>query len=241
MTKPLSSGCDATETSRGTSIIHPSYSETIPRMRAIATRRAVQDVELETTAAEPERYLGTSETPVTTLADPRCDPANCCIGGIEPGCALPTVDPSHQVLTSVSRDTSNPCVHGEVCIPRLNDTHVLSTPFCHANTVDSTLNNLQNAGLLNVNSLDAEKFTACANFVKYHKLSWLALTELVKPCKDATSLDRYLNSHDTFPILSDATCQRVGLMVPKFLKAKFSILEAKYILQRRDRNCQKVC
>ena len=241
MDATLSSGSDATETSRETSSPSLLQRETCPHVRAIATRRVVKAVELASTGATPVKSLVASRNPAAAAAGPRCDPCQSCNSISKPRCAENTSEPPHQVLRGDHGIQTDLCEHSDVCMPRPNESHITGEDFCRKNVKKCDNSTSLFAGLLNVNSLDAEKFTACTNILKNQNMCWLALTELIKPSKDPTALDRFLSKHNSYPILTDNSCQRVGLMVPKYLEKKYSILEAKFFLQRRKQSCQKVC
>ena len=209
-------------------------------MRAITTRRVVQAVELVSTAGMPEEPLQTPRTPAAeTSKGATCsDPNVSSNSQTMPMCAGAAEAHSHHVLESEPGCQNSVCVHTEFCHPRPSDPHLSGGPFCRKNNT-STNRTLFSVGLLNVNSLNAAKFTACCNILKSQNMTWLALTELIKPSKDFTSLANLIRTHKSYPILSHQECPRVGIMIPKFLEKKFSILGANSFLQRRERVCQK--
>ena len=99
-------------------------------------------------------------------------------------------------------------------------------------------NNLRIA-LLNINSINDRKFRFCSSYISRNNNTIYALTELV--AESGHTLDRFLNNHSSYPIISDPETRRVGITIPKFLYKKFRILDTWFLLQKRERNSQKIC
>ena len=95
-------------------------------------------------------------------------------------------------------------------------------------------------GLLNVNSINMDKYDYIREYLDVGSTSILALTEYVNSV-DKNSLNLYLSKDDTHPIYSDPKCQRVGLAFPAFLSKKVSIAEVFTIEQDRKRKSNIVC
>ena len=92
--------------------------------------------------------------------------------------------------------------------------------------------------MLNVNSMNDTKFKYLANYMLEAKNCMIALTELVS---ETSELNNLLARDNRFPILSDNSCKRVGLMVPKYLHHCFEIIDTHNIKQFRKRKSQSVC